>query len=120
MFIVFEGIDNSGKSTLSKRFVDYLNLPETKEKVSKFYSDPDDSFVAEVGDFRKLRAGKVIVQCLDLPLIGAHGQVGFQVQEIILRSIPRLNHFPESIQYVRTRRKDQAVVGNTAHHHVVG
>jgi len=34
MFIVFEGIDNSGKSTLSKRFMEYLNTPETKDKIA--------------------------------------------------------------------------------------
>jgi thymidylate kinase len=28
MLIVFEGIDNSGKSTLSKKFAEYLNTPE--------------------------------------------------------------------------------------------
>jgi thymidylate kinase len=51
MFIVFEGIDNSGKSTLSKKFVEYLSLPKTKELVSKFHSDSDDQWVAMAGDF---------------------------------------------------------------------
>jgi thymidylate kinase len=51
MFIVFEGIDNSGKSTLSKKFVDYLNGPGAP-KIQDFYEDPDDAFVADYEPFK--------------------------------------------------------------------
>jgi dTMP kinase len=41
MFIVFEGIDNSGKSTLSKKFAEYLNTPD----------DPKDTWVGDALSF---------------------------------------------------------------------
>lgn len=51
MFIVFEGIDNSGKSTLSKGFVDYLNTPEASALIQGYYDDPDDQWLTFMEQF---------------------------------------------------------------------
>lgn len=48
MLIIFEGIDNSGKTTLSKRFLDYLNTDDGKAEVLRYEFKKG---IKEVSDF---------------------------------------------------------------------
>lgn len=65
MFIVFEGVDNSGKSTLSKRFVEYLNSAEARiflidhgvEEPEKYLWTKEPQFTTEEAD--QLNSGDI-------------------------------------------------------------